>query len=41
MLAYTEVSIDYAEDDLPSDIFEQFKSKMEKIIVKLNKYIRS
>ncbi|WP_121627839.1 tRNA uridine-5-carboxymethylaminomethyl(34) synthesis GTPase MnmE [Poseidonibacter antarcticus] len=35
MLAYTEVSIDYAEDDLPSDIFEQIKSKMEKIIVKL------
>jgi len=35
MLAYTEVSIDYAEDDLPSDIFEQIKNKMEKIIVKL------
>ncbi|PUE65537.1 tRNA uridine-5-carboxymethylaminomethyl(34) synthesis GTPase MnmE [Arcobacter caeni] len=35
MLAYTEVSIDYAEDDLPSDIFAQIKSKMEKIIVKL------
>ncbi len=36
MLAYTEVSIDYAEDDLPSDIFEQIKSKMEKIIIKLS-----
>ncbi len=36
MLAYTEVSIDYAEDDLPSDIFEQIKNKMEKIIVKLS-----
>ncbi len=36
MLAYTEVSIDYAEDDLPKDIFEQIKSKMEKIIVKLS-----
>tara|TARA_B100001063_G_scaffold225357_1_gene234102 strand:- start:4805 stop:6145 length:1341 start_codon:yes stop_codon:yes gene_type:complete len=36
MLAYTEVSIDYAEDDLPSDIFEQIKSKMDKIIVKLS-----
>lgn len=35
MLAYTEVSIDYAEDDLPSDIFEQIQSKMEKIQVKL------
>jgi tRNA modification GTPase len=36
MLAYTEVSIDYAEDDLPSDIFVQIKNKMEKIIVKLS-----
>ena len=36
MLAYTEVSIDYAEDDLPSDIFEQIKMKMDKIIVKLS-----
>ena len=36
MLAYTEVSIDYAEDDLPNDIFEQIKNKMEKIIVKLS-----
>jgi tRNA modification GTPase len=36
MLAYTEVSIDYAEDDLPSDIFVQIKNKMEKIAVKLS-----
>uniref|UniRef100_UPI004047DBCA tRNA uridine-5-carboxymethylaminomethyl(34) synthesis GTPase MnmE n=1 Tax=Aliarcobacter sp. TaxID=2321116 RepID=UPI004047DBCA len=36
MLAYTEVSIDYAEDDLPNDIFEQIKSKMEKILIKLS-----
>ena len=36
MLAYTEVSIDYAEDDLPGDIFEQIQTKMDKIIVKLN-----
>ncbi len=36
MLAYTEVSIDYAEEDLPSDILEQIKSKIEKIQVKLN-----
>ena len=36
MLAYTEVSIDYAEDDLPKDNFEQIKNKMEKIIVKLS-----
>jgi len=35
MLAYTEVSIDYAEDDLPEDIFEQIQNKMDKIKVKL------
>ena len=35
MLAYTEVSIDYAEDDLPSDIFEQIENKLDKIKVKL------
>lgn len=35
MLAYTEVSIDYAEDDLPGDIFEQINSKIEKIQIKL------
>ena len=36
MLAYTEVSIDYAEEDLPSDIFEQIKNKIEKIKIKLS-----
>ncbi len=35
MLAYTEVSIDYAEEDLPSDIYEQIQNKMDKIIIKL------
>jgi tRNA modification GTPase len=35
MLAYTEVSIDYAEEDLPTDIFEQIKIKLDKIIKKL------
>ena len=35
MLAYTEVSIDYAEDDLPTDIFEQIENKLIKIKVKL------
>ena len=29
MLAYTEVSIDYAEDDLPTDIFEQIAKKLD------------
>ncbi|WP_072681463.1 tRNA uridine-5-carboxymethylaminomethyl(34) synthesis GTPase MnmE [Arcobacter sp. LA11] len=36
MLAYTEVSIDYAEDDLPDDIFEQIENKLDKIKIKLN-----
>ncbi len=31
MLAYTEVNIDYAEEDLPSDIFEQINQKLVKI----------
>lgn len=35
MLAYTEVSIDYAEEDLPTDIFEQIKIKLDKITNKL------
>ncbi len=35
MLAYTEVSIDYAEDDLPDDIYEQIENKIEKIQIKL------
>ncbi len=35
MLAYTEVNIDYAEEDLPSDIFDQIKEKLEKIETKL------
>lgn len=41
MLAYTEVSIDYAEDDLPSDIFEQIEKKIEKIVVKLSETLES
>ncbi|XPV69417.1 MAG: tRNA uridine-5-carboxymethylaminomethyl(34) synthesis GTPase MnmE [Halarcobacter sp.] len=36
MLAYTEVNIDYAEDDLPEDIFEQIENKLDKIKVKLS-----
>lgn len=36
MLAYTEVSIDYAEEDLPSDILEQIENKIQKIILKLS-----
>ena len=36
MLAYTEVNIDYAEEDLPSDIFEQITQKLSSITTKLN-----
>ncbi|MFW0696943.1 GTPase, partial [Aliarcobacter butzleri] len=36
MLAYTEVSIDYAEVDLPTDIYEQIENKMQKISLKLS-----
>lgn len=35
MLAYTEVNIDYAEEDLPSDIFEQINNKLISINQKL------
>jgi tRNA modification GTPase len=35
MLAYTEVNIDYAEEDLPEDIFEQIKDKLEVITGRL------
>ncbi len=35
MLAYTEVNIDYAEEDLPSDIFEQIQTKANAITLKL------
>ncbi len=35
MLAYTEVSIDYAEEDLPTDIYEQIAQKLEAINKKL------
>ncbi|RXJ94891.1 tRNA uridine-5-carboxymethylaminomethyl(34) synthesis GTPase MnmE [Malaciobacter molluscorum] len=36
MLAYTEVSIDYAEEDLPEDIFEKIEYKLENIKEKLS-----
>ena len=35
MLAYTEVSIDYAEEDLPTDIFDQIQKKLDSITLKL------
>ena len=36
MLAYTEVSIDYAEEDLPNDIYKQIENKLDKIKTKLS-----
>ncbi len=35
MLAYTEVNIDYAEEDLPLDIYEQIQEKLTTITNKL------
>jgi len=40
-LAYVEVSIDYAEEDLPEDIFEQIKTKISNITLKLNNTLDS
>ncbi|MEA3497949.1 MAG: tRNA uridine-5-carboxymethylaminomethyl(34) synthesis GTPase MnmE, partial [Campylobacterota bacterium] len=41
MLAYTEVSIDYAEEDLPDNIFEQINSKIDAIVLKLTNTLES
>lgn len=41
MLAYTEVNIDYAEEDLPADIFEQIMQKLNAITLKLQNTLDS
>ena len=41
MLAYTEVNIDYAEEDLPSDIFEQITNKLNSITTLLENTLDS
>lgn len=41
MLAYTEVTIDYAQEDLPSDIYEQIEQKIKKITLKLEETLDS
>ncbi len=41
MLAYTEVNIDYAEEDLPSDIFEQIQNKLTSITKLLTNTLES
>ena len=41
MLAYTEVTIDYATEDLPSDIYEQIDIKLNSIVNKLKNTLES
>jgi tRNA modification GTPase len=41
MLAYTEVNIDYAEEDLPADIFEQIENKLNSITALLSNTLES
>jgi tRNA modification GTPase len=41
MLAYTEVNIDYAEEDLPTDIFQQINKKLLNIKEKLIKTLEN
>lgn len=36
MLAYSEVNIDYAEEDLPEDIYIQIQNKLDNIKIQLN-----
>jgi tRNA modification GTPase len=37
LIAYSEVTIDYAEEDLPQDLIDQMQVKLEKIAVTLSK----
>lgn len=41
ILAYSEVVIDYAEEDLPQDVVEQIEAKLEKIKATLSKTLES
>jgi tRNA modification GTPase len=41
ILAYSEVVIDYAEEDLPEDVVEQIEVKLEKIKTTLSKTLES
>ncbi len=41
MLAHSEVVIDYAEEDLPSDIVHQIEQKLKNLSTKLNKTLRA
>ena len=41
ILAYSEVSIDYAEEDLPDDLLQQIKEKLLKLRQSLNKTLQA
>jgi len=40
-LAYSEVTIDYAEEDLPQDLIEQIQERLETIVHNLTKTLRA
>ncbi|MDQ7044225.1 MAG: tRNA uridine-5-carboxymethylaminomethyl(34) synthesis GTPase MnmE [Sulfurimonas sp.] len=41
ILAFSEVTIDYAEEDLPPDLVEQIKSKLDELYILLNKTLKA
>lgn len=41
ILAYSEVSIDYAEEDLPEDLIEQIKAKLETLRKQLDRTLQA
>jgi tRNA modification GTPase len=41
ILAYSEVSIDYAEEDLPQDLIDQMLSKLQSLHVRLNDTLKA
>ena len=41
ILAYSEVSIDYAEEDLPEDLVLQIKAKLDELYVQLKKTLQA
>ncbi|WP_428737749.1 tRNA uridine-5-carboxymethylaminomethyl(34) synthesis GTPase MnmE [Sulfurimonas sp.] len=41
ILAYSEVSIDYAEEDLPEDLIEQIKEKLKRLRAQLEKTLQA
>jgi tRNA modification GTPase len=41
ILAYSEVSIDYADEDLPDDIFQAIEKQIENLVIKLQNTLSS